>query len=239
MALLTLENVGKSFNGFVALNEVGFEVDNGEIFGIAGPNGAGKTTLFNVIAGMIKGTGDIRFNNLKIDGCKSNKVCHSGIGRTFQIPLLFSTLSIFENIKVGAHFGSEGKNNENKVIEEMLEYTGLTGKGNNIVGQLPLYEKKLTMLASVLATKPKLILMDEPLGGLSLLEVRACVELIKGIRKKLGITIIIIEHLMKALVEICDRLMILHNGEKICIGPPKTVANDKKVIEIYLGDRYA
>ena len=239
MKILEVNKISKHFGELAAVNDVSFEVERGEVFGIAGPNGAGKTTLFNIIAGRLRGSGEIMFDGLEINGLRAHQICHRGIARTFQIPILFSTLTAYENVKVGAHFGSKGGKHETKNIEDAINYVGLEGKENAILGNLALYYKKMTMLAAALATKPKLLLLDEPLGGLSIPEVRQSVSLIQKTRDELGITIIIIEHLMKVLVEVSDRLMILHNGKKICIGIPEDVANDKQVIEVYLGKRYA
>jgi branched-chain amino acid transport system ATP-binding protein len=210
-------------------------VEKGEIFGIAGPNGAGKTTLFNVITGFYRGSGVIIFDNVNITGLRPHQVCRKGIARTFQIPQLFVTLPVVDNVKVGAHFGVQGGHDERAIINETINLVGLQGKENVIAANLNLFDKKLTMLASALATKPKLLLLDEPIGGLSPTEVKQSVALVHKINQELGLTVIVIEHLMKVLTKISRRLMILHNGEKICLGPPQEVTNDKRVIEVYLG----
>ena len=233
--ILQANKVTKYFGELAAVKDLSFEVERGEIFGIAGPNGAGKTTLFNVITGFYQGSGDIIFDNINIMGLRPHQVCRKGIARTFQIPELFLTLPVLENVKVGTHFGAHGVQNEKEHINEVINLVGLQGRGNVIAANLNLFDKKLTMLAAALATKPKLLLLDEPIGGLSPTEVRQTITLFQKINQELGLTIIVIEHLMKVLTELSQRLMILHNGEKICIGPPQEVTKDKRVIEVYLG----
>jgi branched-chain amino acid transport system ATP-binding protein len=236
--ILETRNVTKRFGELAAVKGLSFEVEEGEIFGIAGPNGAGKTTLFNVISGTYSGMGEILFRDEHIEKLRPFQVCLKGIARTFQIPSVFSTLSVYDNIRVGAHFGNHNPDEE-KTIKEVLDFTGLTEKENVEAKHLPLFDKKKTMLAAALATDPKLLMLDEPIGGLSPSEISASVELFKRINGELGITLIIIEHLMKVLMGVSQRMMILHNGEKICIGSPSEVAGHKQVIEVYLGAEYA
>ena len=233
--ILEVKSLNKSFGELAAVKDLSFEVERGEVFGIAGPNGAGKTTLFNVITGFYQGSGDIIFGGRSIKGLRPHQVCHKGIARTFQIPQLFLTLPMVENVKVGAHFGVRGARGEREGIREAINLVGLQGKENVIAANLNLFDKKLAMLAAALATKPKLLLLDEPIGGLSPTEVRQTITLFQKINQELGLTIIVIEHLMKVLAELSHRLMILHNGEKICIGSPQEVTKDKRVIEVYLG----
>jgi len=235
MSILQLNDVTQRFGELAAVDNLSFEVEEGEIFGIAGPNGAGKSTLFNVITGFYRGSGEIIFGGGNIRGLKPHQVCHKGIARTFQIPELFLTLPVFDNVRVGAHFGGRGAGSEKERINEAINFVGLQEKENVIAANLNLFDKKTTLIAAALATKPKLLLLDEPIGGLSPTEAKESVDLIRKINKELGLTIIVIEHLMKVLTEVSQRLMILHNGEKICIGPPKEVTKDKQVIEIYLG----
>jgi len=238
--ILRLENVSKSFGVLAAVNNLSFEVKAKEVFGIAGPNGAGKTTLLNTISGRFKGSGKIIYDNLEINGLKPHQICRKGIARTFQIPLLFLPLNVFQNVKVGAHFGVEkDPQNEQERIKSAIRFTGLEGKENIPAKNLDLYHKRLTMLAAALATKPKLLLLDEPMGGLSPFEIKRFIALIIKTQDVLQLTVIIIEHIMKVLIELCQRLMILHNGEKICIGAPHDVIRDNRVREVYLGVRRA
>ena len=239
MKILQVKKLTKRFGELAAVKELSFEVEGGEIFGIAGPNGAGKTTLFNLITGFYHGSGDVVFDNVNISRLRPHQICHKGIARTFQIPQLFLTLPLFENVKVGAHFGVAGAHDEKESINEAINFVELKGKENVIAANLNLFDKKRTMLAAALATKPKLLLLDEPIGGLSPIEASQTMTLFQKINKELGLTILIIEHLMKVLTEISQRLMILHNGEKICIGPPQEVSQDRGVIEVYLGVAHA
>jgi branched-chain amino acid transport system ATP-binding protein len=238
--ILQVEKVSKLFGRLAAVHNLSFEVEEEEVFGIAGPNGAGKTTLLNVIAGRYRGSGRILFENMNISGLRPHQICKKGIARTFQIPLLFLPLNVFQNVKVGAHFGAENDvQNEKKRIDMAIDFVGLKGKENIPTKNLDLFHKRLTMFAAALATRPKLLLLDEPIGGLSPLEIRNLIVLIQRISEELGITIIIIEHIMKVLTKLCQRLMILNNGERICIGSPQEVIRDKKVREVYLGVDHA
>lgn len=239
MALLEVQKVTKSFGELVAVSSLDFEVDQGEIFGIAGPNGSGKTTLFNLITGYYPFSGKILFDGKKISGEAPYSICHRGIARTFQIPQVFVTLPVFQNIRVGAHFGGDGIKDEDSWIRQILGFVGLQGKETVPAANLKLLDKKRTMLGAALATKPKVLLLDEPIAGLSPEEIRESVTLFKKINEELNVTILIIEHFMKVLVELSNRLMILENGVKICTGPPIEVAQDKRVIECYLGGAYA
>ncbi|MCF8070166.1 MAG: ABC transporter ATP-binding protein [Desulfobacterales bacterium] len=238
--ILRVEKTSKDFSGFKALTDVSFEVQTNEIFGIAGPNGAGKSTLFNVIAGKESNQGDIFFRKKNIARFRPYKVCHMGIARTFQTPELFLSMNVYDNINVGARFGlseKHEKQNADKIMDEVIELVGLTASKNVSAGSLDLFEKKLTTLALALVTKPRLLLLDEPLGGLSPHEIDKFVKLILHVRDELNLTVIIIEHLMNVLAEICNTLMILNSGAKICIGPPDEVLNNKEVIKVYLGEK--
>lgn len=232
--ILHVEKANKRFGELVAVKDVSFEVEKGEIFGIAGPNGSGKTTLFNLISGMLRGSGNIVFDNLNISGLRPDQICQKGIARTFQIPVVFPTLTVFRNVEVGAYFGVQGTQRKKEIINEVINFVGLQGKENVVAAGIDLFSKKMTMLAAALATKPKLLLLDEVVAGLSPTETSQFVELVGKINRELGVTIMVIEHLMKVLTEICQRLMIVHYGEQICIGPPKEVTENSRVREIYL-----
>ena len=235
MALLTCKNVTQRFGLLTVVSDLSFEVDKGEVLGIAGPNGAGKTTLFNVISGVYRGSGDVIFDNVSIMKLRPHQVCHMGISGTLQIPQLFSTLTVRANVEVGAHFGNVGGDEKEENIREVIEFVGLKGKEGVIADNLNLFDKKLTMLAAAMATKPKLLLLDEPIGGLSPTEVKEFVDVVQKVNKEQGLTIIVIEHLMKVLTKLSNRLMIMVNGERIALGPPEEVTKDEKVIEVYLG----
>lgn len=233
--ILEVRNLSQAFGAMLAVNNLSFEVDKGEVFGIAGPNGAGKTTLFNVATGFLPGTGEVLFEGENINNLKPHQICHKGIARTFQIPLVFSTLDVFHNVRFGAHFGNPHLKDENRAIRGAIDFVGLRGKETAVAENVDLFHKKLIMMAAALSTHPKVLLLDEPIGGLSPTEIRPLIELIQKINQELGITIIIIEHLMKALKELSHRLMILHYGEIIRIGAPEEVMEDDKVREVYLG----
>ena len=239
MAILELRKVNKYFGELHALSDISFELREGELFGLAGPNGSGKTTLFNVITGIIHGSGEIILEGKSVNGLRPHRICNLGIARTFQTPTVFSTLTISQNVEVGAHFSGRNGHDEKGIIDKVIDFVGLRGKENVLAGALPLFERKMTMLAAALATEPRILLLDEPLGGLSPTEIDKSLTLIRKINKDLGITLIVIEHLMRGLVGICERLMILHYGEQICIGPPLDVVKDCKVIEVYLGKAHA
>jgi branched-chain amino acid transport system ATP-binding protein len=236
--ILETQHLVKRFGELVAVNDLSFEVQEGEVFGIAGPNGAGKTTLFNLISGVYPGTGRILFDGHRIDGLRPHQICHRGLARTFQISTVFSSLTVYDNVRVGANFGHPGNHVEQTILET-LELVGLTGKADVKAEHLSLFDKKMTMLAATLATRPAVLMVDEPIGGLSPAEIEQTVALFKRINQELGITLIVIEHVMRVLMGLSDRMMILHNGAKICIGSPEEVATDKQVIEVYLGAEYA
>lgn len=237
--MLKCKNLTKKFGSICAVSDLSFEVQEGEIFGIAGPNGAGKTTLFNLITGVYQGSGEIVFDGKNLMGLNASKICHKGIARTFQTPEVFLTLPVVKNVKVGAHFGNSGIRNQKENIRTVIDFVGLNGKEDVVGSDLKLLDKKLLMIAAALATKPKLLLLDEPIAGLSPEETRQSVDMFKKINKELGITIIIIEHFMKVLTELSDQLLILQNGGKVCIDSPHRIANNKQVIECYLGEDYA
>ena len=228
--ILRCENVTKQFGKLYAVDGLSFEVEEGTIFGIAGTNGSGKTTTFNLITGVYPFSGDIIFNGEKVSGMTPYKICHKGVARTFQIPQLFLSLSLLENVRAGAHFGASAEKHRANPLKQLVP---------QIAANLKLLDKKLAMIATALATKPKMLLLDEPIAGLNPIEIRQSIELIKKINHELGVTILIIEHFMKVLTELSQRLMILENGIQICIGPPHEVTQDKRVIETYLGGCYA
>ncbi len=237
-SLLRVQNLVKKFGNLAAVNNLSFNVQEKSIFGIAGPNGSGKTTLFNVITGKFHGSGEIFFNGLDIHGFRPYQICQHGIARTFQIPITFKNLTVFDNVRVGAYFGArEGGDKES--IMEIIKFVGLSGKENVTPKNLSLLNKKMVMLAVALATKPKLLLLDEIIAGLAPSEIEPTMELIQRVNTEKAVTIIIIEHLMQVLMGLCQELMILNNGDNIKIGTPDEVAQDHLVREIYLGEEYA
>jgi branched-chain amino acid transport system ATP-binding protein len=220
------------------LSEVDLQLGTGEILGVAGPNGAGKSTLFNVIAGYFPPNhGRILFQGRDITWLGSHRVCHLGLARTFQIPQAFTSLSVYDNVRVGATFGSGYRSKPRKrTIQEVLELTGLEAFSQTRASNLDLYTTKLVMLAAALATDCRVLLLDEPLGGLSVEEMSRFLDLVQKLNQKLGLSIVIIEHLLDHLIEISHRAVILHNGSIIYNGTPEGIGRDRKVIDVYLGE---
>jgi len=240
MKLLEIENVSKAFGGVLAINQVSFDLNEGEVLGLIGPNGAGKSTLFNLITGIFKpDTGKIRFNKKDITGIAPYKICQSGIARTFQLVKPFSRLTSLENVMVGRAYGSQPARNikQSRIeSEQILVLTGLGNKQVQMAGMLSLIDRKRLEIARALATKPQLLLLDEMMAGLNPAELDDAIQLIKAIRDS-GISLIVVEHVMKVIMGISDRVMVLKVGEKIADGPPHEVASDRQVIEAYLGEK--
>jgi len=237
MRILEADGLSKSFGGLVATSQVDFYVDEGEILGLIGPNGAGKTTLFNLISGAIQmDSGTILFNGQKISGMKPNQICRLGIGRSFQSAKNFGGMPVRQNVLMGALFGKKGQTASQaaKIVDEVLDFVGLTEQRDKMVPDIPLAHQKRLEVARALATQPTLLLLDEMMAGLNPSEVTEAMELVTKIRKS-GITIIMIEHVMKAIMSICDRIVVLHHGAKIAEGTPQEISTSKTVIEVYLG----
>lgn len=238
-AVLTTQNLTKRFGGFAALSDVSFAVRPGEILGLIGPNGSGKSTIFNLIAGMQKPTaGSIRFNGDEIGGRLPNQICHLGVGRTYQIPRPFRRLSIFENVLVPGYYGQTGARSRRQAweaAEQALDLVGLPTDPKTSVDTLGAAGLKKLELARALATRPKLLLADESLGGLDRAEMEQAGALLKRVRSEMGVTIIWVEHIMGVLMKVVDRVIVLDRGEKVFEGSPAQVIRDRRVIEVYLG----
>jgi branched-chain amino acid transport system ATP-binding protein len=232
------EGVTKHFGGLAAVVNVDFHINQGEIVGLIGPNGAGKTTFFNLISGALAATaGVIRFKGENIAGLNPHQICRRRVARTFQSVKVFPNMTVLENVLLGSLFGtSRGISMPDAEAEamELLEFVGLTAKKGSLTKDLTIANQKRVEVARALATKPELLLLDEVMAGLNPTEVAQVIELIKKIRNK-GITVFMIEHVMKAIMEISDRIIVLHHGEKIAEGPPEEIATSQEVIKVYLG----
>jgi branched-chain amino acid transport system ATP-binding protein len=239
--LLEGDKVTINFGGLVAVNAVDFYVDEKEILGLIGPNGAGKTTLFNLISATFKPkSGTIRFNGMNITGMSTYKVCRLGISRTFQTVKTFGNMSVLNNVRIAALFGSTQKISETQATKdalELLEFVGLSKNAYSPARDLTLGNQKRLEVARALSTRPKLLLLDELMAGLTHTEVAEAMEDIKQIRTEKGVTIIMIEHVMKAIMNVCDRIIVLNYGKKIAEGTPQEIVNSKTVIEVYLGEQ--
>jgi branched-chain amino acid transport system ATP-binding protein len=239
MLILEGKGVTRYFGGLAAVSKVDFNIERGEIVGLIGPNGAGKTTLFNLIsAALSTQQGTITFKNKKITGMKPHQICRLGIARTFQSVKIFPNISVLENVTLGALFGkSSGASSEVslKEVEEILDFIGLSAVRFSQAKDLTLVNQKRVEVARALATGPELLLLDELMAGLNHTEISETMEMVSRIRDK-GITILMIEHVMKAIMSICDRIIVLHHGETIAEGTPEEVSTSEKVIEVYLGE---
>jgi branched-chain amino acid transport system ATP-binding protein len=237
--MLAVDGLTKRFGGFLAINQVSFEVRQGEILGLIGPNGSGKSTTFNLIAGNLRpSTGSIRFDGAEIAGVAAHAICHQGIARTFQIPRPFRRLSLLENVTLAAYFGGAGglsRAEARQRGEEALSLVGLPADALAMTDGLGAAALKKLELARALATKPRLLLADESLGGLDSTEMEHAASLLENIRTRMGVTIIWVEHIMGALMRIVDRVIVLDHGEKIFEGAPAQAAVDPRVTEVYLG----
>ncbi len=237
MAVLSVRGLTKKFGGFTAVDQVSFEVEQGEILGLLGPNGSGKSTTFNCIAGMLRPTaGSVRLDGQEIAGLTADAACRKGIGRTFQIPRPFRELSLLENAVLAAHFGAGGAISAAEAearARDALALAQLPADGQ-VKGLGAAGLKKLE-LARALATKPKLLLADESLGGLDQGEMRQAADMLKRIRDQRGITIVWVEHIMGVLLSVVDRVVVLDHGAVIFSGTPGEAQRDERVAEVYLG----
>lgn len=236
--ILQVEGVTKRFGGLTAVSNVTFDLPAGQILGLIGPNGAGKTTLFNVINGVYPATeGRYFFRGKEATGSKTYQMAHLGLARTHQVVKPLNELTVRENAMVGACFGHEGHNltRAAEIADEVLEFVGLANRADQLAGSLNVAQKKRLEMARALSARPYLLLLDEALAGLNPSEITAMLETIRKIRDQ-GITIIMIEHVMHAIMNVSERILVLNFGKLIAEGTPEEIANDEQVIEAYLGD---
>ncbi len=242
MAILKGTNVTKNFGGLTAVDQVDFELEPGEIVGLIGPNGAGKTTLINCVTGTLPtSSGEVQFQGRTITGMNPFKIARMGISRTYQIVKPFRNLTVLDNIMVGALFGARGltrnMDEARARVEEVMGFVGLSELKDQQADELNVPGMKRLEMAKALAMEPEVLLLDEVMAGLNPTEVDAAVALIKEIRDT-GVTILVIEHVMRAIRQVSDRVFVLHHGQKIADGTPEEVMSDDQVIKAYLGSRY-
>jgi branched-chain amino acid transport system ATP-binding protein len=238
MGILQFNNVSKVFGGLRAIDDVSFSVDQGEIVGLIGPNGAGKTTIFNLASGFNPPTrGNIFFKESRINGLTSDQICKMGLCRTFQVVKPFGDMNVLDNIMVGSLLHTANVEKAQEEALEILFTLGLVGVREQMGKNLTIADRKRLEIARALATRPKMILLDEVMAGLTSVETKEVFEMIRQIRKK-NITVLLIEHIMQAIMSLSDRIIVIHHGQKISEGDPKAVANDEQVIKAYLGEEY-
>ncbi len=236
MSLLSLHNVSKSYGALKVTDDISLSVDEGQTLGILGPNGAGKTTLFNLISGDVRvDAGTVKFDGRDVTALRPHQRCRGGIGRSYQVPQPFGHMTVFENLVTAACFGGGQPEHEAwATARDVLSQTGLLAKANALAGRLTLLDRKRLELARALATRPKLLLLDEIAGGLTEHEARELVEELRRIKAR-GVTMIWIEHVVHALLSIADRLYVINFGCKLAEGDPREVMNDAEVRRVYMG----
>ena len=235
--LLEVTGISRSFGGLRAVNDVSFAVPAGAMVGLIGPNGAGKTTCFNLIAGVYKpDDGHVLLDGNDITGFRPDRICHAGVGRTFQIVRPFGGLSVQQNVAIGALRTTSNVAAANRTAREVLELLGLDGKRDQPAASLTLPDRKRLEVARALATKPKILLLDEVMAGLRPTEVDVMVNVFRDLNRQLGLTILLIEHVMRAVMALAQHIVVLHHGEVIARGAPEAVVRDPAVLECYLGE---
>ncbi|MGE5552973.1 MAG: ABC transporter ATP-binding protein [Betaproteobacteria bacterium] len=236
---LVIEGLTKRFGGLEALKDISFSVRRGEIVGLIGPNGAGKTTLFNCLTGFLRiDAGRVSYRSLNITNWPAHRICRLGMARTFQVVQILSGLTVLENVMVGAFLRHSRAADARAKALQVLAQLGLGAKADSLAGGLTLPEKKRLEVAMCLATDPELLMLDEAMAGLTPTEVHEAVQVLKELRER-GMTLIVVEHVMEAIMPIADRLIVLESGHKVAEGTPEQILSDERVIAAYLGDKYA
>ena len=236
--LLDVRGVTKRFEGIVANDDVSFTVSEGEIVSIIGPNGAGKSTLFGCITGFHRpSAGRVLFGGRDVTGWKADRVCRHGIARTFQIVQVIGDMTVLENVTTGAFLRAPAARNARRDAEAVLEATGLADRRELLGSALTIADKKRLEVAMALATQPRLLMLDESMAGLTPVELQEIIALLRRIRAR-GVTLVIVEHVMEAVMQLSDRVVVLNSGRKIVEGTPREVISNPLVIQAYLGDRY-
>ena len=236
MSLLEVKKVSRFFGGITAVKDVTFDITKGEILGLIGPNGAGKTTVFNVVNGFYPPSrGEVFLKGEKISGLKPHQICRRGLARTFQVVKPLQRMSVLDNVVASAFLRAKDRKEADAIAAEVLQFTALDDDRNVISKGLPLGKRKRLEIARALATQPELLLLDESFAGLNPSELDESIQIIRNIKKR-GITIMIIEHHMKVIMSISDRIVVLNYGEKIAEGPPLEIGKNPLVVEAYLGE---
>ena len=236
MALLTVQNLTKKFGGLTAVHDFSLSVGEGEILGMIGPNGAGKTTAFNMISGYYSpNEGHVTFEGREITGNRPDVICKLGLARTFQIVKPFAQLSVLDNVMVGAYNRTNNNKEASRRSLDILDFLGMNDITHQLAGSLSVAGRKRLEIARVLATEPKMILFDEAMAGLRSRETDEIIELVRQISKQ-GVALLLVEHVMKVIMSLSDRIVVIHHGEKIAEGEPGEIVNNKAVIDAYLGE---
>jgi branched-chain amino acid transport system ATP-binding protein len=236
VALLEAKEITKRFGGLVAVGNLSLSVDEGQILGLIGPNGAGKTTAFNMISGFYKADeGEIIFDGEEITGLRPDQICKLGLTRTFQVVKPFPQLSVLDNVMVGAYNRTNDSKEAKKKAEEIIEFLGMQEMKGMNAGSLSVAHRKRLEVAKALATDPKIILLDEAMAGLRPTETDEMIELVRQISRQ-GIALLLVEHVMRVIMSLAERIVVIHHGEKIAEGTPQEICQDKAVIDAYLGE---